>query len=145
MLKTGVINVAHSGLEGGDRGFQLESFSLCPQLLPPQRCSEYFFLTFYWHLFLTLKIYLSERACGWKSLKSTGCLNMNCQTSNLLLGIKNTLLSHKNNICTFMRCGNLTYDTCIWLKITSFCSEISFFSKHQNKVILTIALLISRS
>ena len=80
-----------------------------------------------------------------------GCLNMNCQTSNLLSGIKNTLLSHKNNICTFMRCGNLTYDTCIWLKITSlsstasvlkdgrisleipsFCSEIYFF--HNIKI-----------
>ena len=76
----------------------------------------------------------------------TGCLNMNCQTSTHLFGIKNTLLSHENNICTFMRCGNLTYDTYIWLKITSlsstasvlnygrislelpsFCSEICFF------------------
>ena len=38
----------------------------------------------------------------------TGCLNTNCQTSNHLLGIKNTLLGHKNGICTFMRCGNLT-------------------------------------
>ena len=56
---------------------------------------------------------------------STGCLNMNCQTSNHLLGIKNTLLSHKNGICTFMRCGNLTYDTWIWLKITSLSSTAS--------------------
>ena len=32
----------------------------------------------------------------------TGCLNMLCQTSNHLLGIKNTLLTHKNGICTFM-------------------------------------------
>ena len=50
---------------------------------------------------------------------------MNCQTSIHLLGIKNTLLSHENNICTFMRCGNLTYDTCIWLKITSLSSTAS--------------------
>ena len=96
-------------------------------------------------------------------VECTGCLNMLCQTSNHLLGIKNTLLSHKNGICTFMRCGNLTYDTWIWLKITflsstasvlndgrisleisSFCSEIFFFSKHQNRVILAIGLLISR-
>ena len=81
-----------------------------------------------------------------KTKRYTGCLNMLCQTSNHLLGIKNTLLSHKNGICTFMRCGNLTYDTWIWLKITSlsstasvlndgrisleipsFCSEIYFF------------------
>ena len=87
---------------------------------------------------------LSQMKCFYHKL--TGCLNMNCQTSNHLLGIKNTLLSHKNGICTFMRCGNLTYDTWIWLKITSlsstasvlndgrisleipsFCSEISFF------------------
>ena len=33
---------------------------------------------------------------------------MLCQTSNHFLGIKNKLLSHKNGICTFMRCGNLT-------------------------------------
>jgi hypothetical protein len=62
-----------------------------------------------------------------------------------------------------MRCGILTYDTWIWLKITSlsstasvlndgrisleipsFCSQIFFF-KHQNKVILAISLLISRT
>ena len=43
---------------------------------------------------------------------------MLCQTSNHLLGIKNTLLSHQIGICTFMRCGNLTYDTWIWLKVT---------------------------
>ena len=58
-------------------------------------------------------------------VKSTGCLNMLCQTSNHLLGIKNTLLSHKNGICTFMRCGNLTYDTWIWLKVTSMASTAS--------------------
>ena len=45
------------------------------------------------------------------TLCSTGCLNMLCQTSNHLLRTKNTLLSHKNGICTFMRCGNLTYVT----------------------------------
>jgi hypothetical protein len=62
-----------------------------------------------------------------------------------------------------MICGHLTFDTWIWLKITSlsstasflndgrisleipsFCSEI-IFSKHQNKVILAISLLISRT
>ena len=94
----------------------------------------------------------------------TGCLNMNCQTSKHLLGIKYTLLSHKNGICTFLKCGNLTYDTWICLKITflsstasiqndgrisleipSFCSEMFVFSKHQNKVILAISLLILRT
>ena len=69
------------------------------------------------------------------------------------------LLSHKNRICTFMRCRHLTYDTWIWLKITSLSSRASdlsleipsiilfgndLFSKHQNKVILAISLLISR-
>ena len=39
--------------------------------------------------------------------------------------IKNALLSHKNKICTFMRCVNLTYDPWIWLKITSLCSTAS--------------------
>jgi hypothetical protein len=63
-----------------------------------------------------------------------------------------------------MRCGNLIYDPWIWLKITflsstasalkdgkislevpSFHSEIFLFKKHQNKVILAISLLISRT
>ena len=84
------------------------------------------------------------------AFEDTGCLNTLCQTSNHLLGIKYTLLSHKNSICTFMRCGNLTYDTWIWLKITSlsstasvlndgrisleipsFCSEIFFFKTSK--------------
>ena len=55
----------------------------------------------------------------------TGCLNTLCQTSNNLLGIKNTLLSHKNGICTFIRCGILTYDPWIWLKVTSMASTAS--------------------
>ena len=65
----------------------------------------------------------------------TGCLNMLCQTSNHLLGIKNTLLSHKNGICTFMRCGNLTYDTWIcpiWLKVTSMASTASNRKSAKN-------------
>ena len=65
-------------------------------------------------------------------LYSTGCLNMLCQTSNHLLGIKNTLLSHKNGICTFMRCGNLTYDTWIWLKVTSMASTASNRKSAKN-------------
>jgi hypothetical protein len=57
-----------------------------------------------------------------------------------------------------MRCGHLAYDTWIWLKVTSLASTASvlndgrislcsklFFSKHQNKVILAISLLISRT
>ena len=62
-----------------------------------------------------------------------------------------------------MRCGHLTYDTLIWVKITSLSSTASvlndgrisleipsyyskiFFSKHQNKVILAITLLISKT
>jgi hypothetical protein len=63
-----------------------------------------------------------------------------------------------------MRCGILTYDTWIRLKITSlssttsvlkdsrisleipsFYSETFFFQEHQNKVILAISLLISRT
>ena len=63
---------------------------------------------------------------------TTGCLNTLCQTSNHLLGIKNTLLSHKNGICTFMRCGNLTYDTWIWLKVTSMASTASNRKSAKN-------------
>ena len=62
----------------------------------------------------------------------TGCLNTLCQTSNHLLGIKNTLLSHKNGICTFMRCGNLTYDTWIWLKVTSLSSTASVLNECKK-------------
>jgi hypothetical protein len=42
-----------------------------------------------------------------------------------LLAIKNALLSHKNGICTFMRCRHLTYDPWIWLKVTSMASTAS--------------------
>ena len=62
----------------------------------------------------------------------TGCLNMLCQTSNHLLGIRNTLLSHKNGICIFMRCGNLTYDPWIWLKVTSTASTASNRKSAKN-------------
>ena len=63
---------------------------------------------------------------------TTGCSNMICQTSNQLLGITNTLLSHKNGICTFMRCGNLTYDIWIWLKITSLSSTALVLNDGRN-------------
>ena len=72
-------------------------------------------------LFSVLKVCLHIKELP----RSTGCLNMLCQTSNHFLGIKNTLLSHKNGICTFMRYGNLTYDAWIWLKITSLSSTAS--------------------
>ena len=59
-----------------------------------------------------------------------------CQTSNHSLGIKNTLLSHKNAICTFMRSGNLIYDTWIWLKITSLSSTASVL--NDSRILLEI-------
>ena len=81
---------------------------------------------------------------------NTGCVNSICYTLNAYLAIKNALLSNKNGICTFMRCGHLTYDPWVWLKITSlsstasvlndgrisldipsFCSEIFFFKTSK--------------
>ena len=67
-----------------------------------------------------------------KKPEATGCLNMLCQNSNHLLGVKNTLLGHKNGICTFIRCGNLTYDTWIWLKATSMASTASNRKSAKN-------------
>ena len=55
----------------------------------------------------------------------TGCSNSICAKKTPLLPIKNALLSHKNDICTFMRCGHLTYDPWIWLKVTSMASTAS--------------------
>ena len=56
---------------------------------------------------------------------STGCSNLICAKKTHFLAIKNVLLSHKNGICTFMRCGHLTYDPWIWLKVTSMASTAS--------------------
>ena len=55
----------------------------------------------------------------------TGCSNSICTKTNAYWAIKNTLLSHKHKICTLMRCGILTYDSWIWLKITSLSSTAS--------------------
>ena len=43
-----------------------------------------------------------------------------------LLGHQKCTFSHKNGICTLMRCGHLTYDTWIWLKMDIF--EAKFVS-----------------
>ena len=56
---------------------------------------------------------------------TTGCLNAKPDVLNTYYAIKRAFLSHKNSICTFMRCGNLTYDPWIWLKITSLSSTAS--------------------
>ena len=83
------------------------------------------------------------------SIYSTGCSNSICPKTNTYWAIKNALISQKNGICTFMRCGILTYDPWILLKITSlsstasvlndgrisleipsFCSEIYFFQNN---------------
>ena len=56
---------------------------------------------------------------------TTGCLISVCMKTNAYQAIKNELLSHKIWICTFMRCGHLTYDTWLWLKITSLSSTAS--------------------
>ena len=68
-----------------------------------------------------------ERMMGNKTytVTTTGCLNSICAKKTPLLAIKNALLSHKNNICTFMWCGHLTYDPWIWLKVTSMASTAS--------------------
>ena len=58
-------------------------------------------------------------------IKPTGCLNAKPDVLNTYKAIKNALLSHKNGICTFMRCGNLSYDPWIWLKILSLSSTAS--------------------
>ena len=55
----------------------------------------------------------------------TGCLNAKPDVLNTYKAIKIVLLSHKNGICTFLRCGNLTYDPWIWLKKTSLSSTAS--------------------
>ena len=62
----------------------------------------------------------------------TGCSNSICTKKNAYQAIKNALLSHKNRICTFMRCRNLTYDPRIWLKITSMASTASDRKSAKN-------------
>ena len=63
---------------------------------------------------------------------TTGCLNAKLDVLNTYLAIKSALLSHKNKICTFMRCGNLTYDPWIWLKVTSMASTASDRKSAKN-------------
>ena len=46
--------------------------------------------------------------------------------------MKNALLSYKNCICTFLRCGILTYDPWIWLKVTSMASTASNRKSAKN-------------
>ena len=65
------------------------------------------------------------------TLRITGCVNSICDTLN---AIKNALLSYKNCICTFMRCGHLTYDTWIWLKITPLSSTASVLKECQKSI-----------
>ena len=67
------------------------------------------------------------------SLLITGCSNSICAKKTPLLAIKNGLLSHKNDICTFMRCGHLTYDPWIWFKITSMASTASNRKSVKNQ------------
>ena len=45
-----------------------------------------------------------------RKLGTTGCLNAKRDVLNTYQAIKSALLSHKNRICTFLRCGNLAYD-----------------------------------
>ena len=58
-------------------------------------------------------------------IRCTGCSNSICAKKTHFLSMKNALLCHKNGICTFMRCGHLTYDPWIWLKVTSMASTAS--------------------
>ena len=62
----------------------------------------------------------------------TGCFISACMKTNAYQAIKNALLSHKNSICTFMRCGHLTYDPWIWLKVTSMASTASNRKSAKN-------------
>ena len=71
---------------------------------------------------------------------NTGCSNSICAKKTHFLAIKNALLSHKNSICTFMRCGHLTYDPWIWLKDTSMASTAS--NRKSTKTPYNSGLLI---
>ena len=64
-------------------------------------------------------------------LTPTGCFNSICLKTNTYQAIKNALLSHKNGICTFMRCGILTNDPWILMKITSLASTASVLNDAE--------------
>ena len=49
-----------------------------------------------------------------------------------LLGHQRSNFKSKNKICTFMRCGHLTYDPWIWLKVTSMASTASNRKNAKN-------------
>ena len=83
-----------------------------------------------------------------------------CVHDHYYLQSVETFLSRKNGTSTFMRCGNLTYDPWIWLKMTSLSSTASVLNDGRisleipsfcpdffflNKVILAISLLISKT
>ena len=63
---------------------------------------------------------------------TTGCLNAKLDVLNTYLAIKSALLSHKLGICKFMRCGNLTFNPWIWLKVTSMASTASNRKSTKN-------------
>ena len=68
-------------------------------------------------------------------LKKSNLLGVRTRTKKQqqhLLGIKNTVFSHKNGICTFMRCRHLTYNPWIWLKVTSTASTASNRKSAKN-------------
>ena len=101
---------------------------------------------------LNIKIGIAQKDMSyetvlWPKWLSYRVFKLDLHQNKCLLGHQKCTLSHKHKICTFMRCGILTYDPWIWLKITSlsstasvlndgrisleipsFCSEI-FFSK----------------
>ena len=49
-----------------------------------------------------------------------------------LLGHQKCTFKSKNGICIFMRCGHLTYDPWIWLKVTSMASTASIRKNAKN-------------
>ena len=59
-------------------------------------------------------------------------MNAKPDVLNTYWAIKNALISHRNRICTFMRCGNLIYDPWIWLKVTSMASTASNRKSAKN-------------
>ena len=68
----------------------------------------------------------------WQNLKIvrySGCLNAKPDVLNTYQAIKSALLSNKEEMNTFMRCGNLTYDPWIWLRLTSMASTASNISQ----------------
>ena len=92
-------------------------------------CTPFFDFGHFQSIFTTGKNHFTNNI-----VNSTGCSNSICAKVNTYQAVKNALLSHKNCICTFMRCGHWTYDTWIWLKMTSLSSTASVLKECQRSI-----------